>query len=299
MEESNPDQYPPHFRRRTREKFKQGLADLAFISENLEEEDIEEVFGVLTDSDLNDETSYSHEPFTRQTIIEALGLFFQATELLADQDETILEDLIEQAARGAYHRNRPDLVVGTLDFDLETVSRQEAYDRGVETLANGEIRTNSERTAMLEAHLQSIFGPEADKNKIDIPDHDMILQGSELTQYVIDHLDKIEPGLEQIVLEPDPSQGQFRTPDVFCRDQTGKIVLIEIIAGPIAEHNITETESLIEDYGGPERVRGIVVGPHKGVLEKESTKPKFEFCELQVGPYGVITGFNTSGLSSS
>jgi hypothetical protein len=291
MEESSPDQYPPHFRRRTRDKFKQGLADLAFISENLEEEDIAEVFGVLTDSDPKDETSYSHEPFTRQTIIEALGLFFQAAELVDDQDESVLEDFIQRGVEQAYRRHRPDLVVGTLDFDLETVPRQEAYDRGIEKVPDFQSLTSSEQSAVIAAHARTIHGQGPEEHSADIPDNDIILRGSELTQYVIDHLGEIEPGLEQVGFQSDPSKGQFRTPDVFCEDQTEQLVLIEVMTGPITEHDITETESLLEDYGGPEEVRGIVVGPDRGILEKASTEAKFEFCELQLGPYGVIKGF--------
>jgi hypothetical protein len=293
MEESNPDQYPSHFRRRTRDKFKQGLADLAFISENFEKEDIAEVFGVLTDSDLNDETSYSHEPFTRRTVIDALGLFFQGAELVGDQDESVLEDFIQQAVKKAYRRNQPDQVIGSFDFDLETAPRQEAYDRGTEKMQNGELLTSSERRALFESAIPVLYGSDDQDNNVHIPDYDIILRDSNLTDYVIDHLDEIEPGLKQIGGQPDPSEGQFRTPDIFCEDQTGQLVLIETMTGPIAEHHITETESLLTDYGDPEQIRGIIVGPDRGVLEKESVEAKFDFCELQIGPHGVITGFET------
>lgn len=286
FEKSRPSQYPTHFRERAREKFKQALADLAFVSENFEAEDIAQVFSVLTDPDLSENTTYTHEPFTRNTIVDALSLFFQATELVSEQDESALDDLIQEAVRKAYHRSQPEQVVGSVDFELETAPRQEAYDRGCEKIRNGEWLTTNERRAVFEAESFDQDGY-AGEEKEGYPEYDILLQNSDLTQYIISHLDAIEPGLEQIEFQPDQSKDQF---DIFCEDQDGQLVLIKLMMGPMADHHIIEIESSLVEYGGTERVRGIVIGVDRGVLRKESTEAEFDFYELQLGPHGVIKG---------
>lgn len=287
FEESRPDQYPPHFRERAREKFKQALADLAFTSENFETEDIAQVFEVLTDPNLSGSTTYTHEPFSRDTIVDALALFFQATELISDQDESALDDLIQEAVRKAYHRSQPEQVVGSVDFELETAPRQEAYDRGCEKIRDGEWLTISERRAVFEAESSDQDGYVGGE-KEGFPEYNVLLQDSDLTQYIIDHLDMIEPGLKQTEFQPGQAKDQF---DIFCEDQAGQLVLIKLMMGPMADHHIMEIESRLVEYGGTERVRGIVIGVDRGALGNESTEAEFDFYELQLGPHGVIKGF--------
>jgi hypothetical protein len=293
--ESEPEEYPHYFRGRTREKLKQGLADLAFTAENLEDKDIAAVFNVLANPALEEETSYTEEPFTRETVVNALALFIQAVDLVGSQEDTDLETLIRDAIFEAYRRNHPRQVIGSVDVEVEASPRQDAHDRAYRKRRDGDLLSSSEMRALIDAE-QPIDRETEESRSTPERSRQTLPTESEVNKYIIDNLEEIEPGLDLTDFQPEtPGRDSY----ALCTDRDEKTVLIEWISHRLMTRHVKHFYQLIKLCGGPEQLRGILIAPPGGDTEAQSelVESGFEFRELQLGPHGVIEGINHPNTS--
>lgn len=288
--ESEPEEYPHYFRGRTREKLKQGLADLAFTAENLEDEDIAAVFKTLSNPALEEETSYTKESFTRETVVNALSLFIQAVDLVGNGEDTDLENVIRDAIFEAYHRNHPRQVIGSVDVEVKASPRQEAHDRAYRKRRDGDLLSPSEMRAFIDAD-QPADKETDESSSTQKRSRPALPTEPEVNKYIIDNLGEIEPGLDLTDFQPEaPDRDSY----ALCTDQDEETVLIEWISHRLMTHDVEHFYQLIKHCGGPEQLRGILIAPPGGDAEAKSdlVESGFEFRELELGPYGVIKGIN-------
>lgn len=289
LEKSDPDQYPRNFHARTREKLRSGVADLAALSENMEDRDIAQVFNVLAEPDLAEETSYTHEPFTRDTVVNALALFLQAIDVVSDQDEAALEDLIRDAVIRAYSHNHPDKLVGVADLDLETASRRGAGVLARRKYRRGERLNPTEMRALIE-----VMSVDEENQTTTGSASEELLSGEDSAEYVLEHLSEIEPGLEKSEIQENSQPEGVAYPMILCVDQDEKPVLIALRIRPPSRGNIEGLEAHLREYGGPDQARGILVVPDiwDGVAEMVESRRGLEIRELQLDQSGEITGID-------
>ena len=295
LSESEPEEYPHSFRGRTRKKVKQGLADLAFTAEHLEDEDIEAVFKVLSNPALQEETSYTKEPFTRETVVNALALFIQAVDLVGGRGDADLETLIRDATFEAYDRNHPLKVVGAVNVDVKFALRQEAYDRAYRKHREGDSLNSSEMRALIDA--DQLGEKETDESQSTRKRSRQTLPTDpEVDKYVLDNLEKIESGLDLTDFQPEaPGHDSY----ALCTDENSEAVLIEWLSHRLKTRDVRHFRKLIKHCGGSEQVRGILIAVPGGDEEAHSERVEsgFEFRELQLGPRGVIKGINHPNTS--
>ena len=289
----SPVEYPSQFPKRIRERLTQSLADLSFIRENMEESDIAEVFAVLTDPDLSKTTSYSEESFSRETVVDALALFVQAADQVSEQDDAVLESFIRDAITKAYQESRPDHVVGEIDVNIETEPRQEAYDRGRAKFSDRNRLTSAEMRALLDAELPTSDGI---RDESEIREQPVVRSPNshDIKTYFTENIDNIEPGLEVSEFQPGLESDRHLDPDLICEDQNGDTVLVDFSASPASRDRIHRFFTLIEEYGGFDRIRGILVAPPGGRKREQSilTDSDIEYRMLRLGPHGTIKGIH-------
>lgn len=295
LTESEPEQYPRNFHTRTRERLRQGLADLAFSSEKLSEDDIAEVFEVLMDPDQTEETSFSREPFDRETIVSALSLFFQAVDLVGSQDDDTLETLIRDAVLQAYRSKLPDQVVSSVDVELNIAPRQETYERAREKYRDGEFLTSTEMRALIDAEVSRGSNKDGTYSRDEPP-----VNYSDIKQYVVNHLDEIEPGLELAEFQPKETSDQSSVPDLVCEDREGTTVLVEWRRESVIPRKLEGVQTLMKQYGGPDRIRAIILAPNDppGKSRERMIELGIEFRRLQVGSYGTIKGIENTDFQT-
>ena len=290
--ETGPEEYPHYFRGRTQEKIKQGLADLAFLAKNLGDEDIEAVFKVLSNPALEEETSYAKEPFSRETVVNALALFIQANDLVGNQEEIDLESLVRDATFEAYHRNHPRRVIGAVNVNVESMSRQQAHDRGYRKLDKGDRLNSSEMRALIDAEesiAKSSEESQLTKEKSQVP----TFTQSEIGEYVINNLEEIEPGLEVADFQLEDFNDHLDS-QILCVDKEGEAVRVSWSFAPLslltARRMVRNQEE--DSVSGQLRNVYVAVSAESDKVRSELAESNYKFCELRLGPHDVIKGID-------
>jgi hypothetical protein len=295
LEESSPDQYPRNFRARTRERLKSGIADFASLSKRMEDPDLMQAFNVLSNPDLTEETSYTHEPFTRETVVDALALFIQAIDLVSDQNEAALEDLIREAVIKAYGRNHPDQLVGAVDLDLETASLRGVHEMARRKHRRGDWLTTTEMRALLADKTPVEEGEQTTTKSLS----DEYLSEKDIEEYVLDHLSEIEPGLEVSELQANSQPEELSAPEILCVDKEEKPAPLILKTQPPSRDYLEGLQLYLREYGGADQARLILIIPDTwdGVAEMIEGRRGLEIRELQLDQYGNITGINNPNPS--
>ncbi|MDS0243394.1 MULTISPECIES: endonuclease NucS domain-containing protein [unclassified Haloferax] len=182
----------------------------------------------------------------------SLALLFRMA-ILAN-DDLDFESALWNGISETYNRHYPDR---TVDVHVEVVESQRAQvlEEALSKLESHESLTDTELRVLLE---------DPDTDYADVRTHVLrrhMASPQQLTQYVREHPTVIGGGFE--VIDQGPTQRSTDTkPDLVGRDADGNIVLVEVNARSDRDAVATSVEGLeylIQDYGGEDRVRGVLV----------------------------------------
>jgi hypothetical protein len=230
---------PRQVRQQIRERLRATLGDMSLLFTRMDDRDLRQT---VTASEMAIDFNYE----------QSLGLLFRMSDLADDglDFETALWNGISET----YNRHHPDRAVD-VSIEIADSSRERVLERATSKLGSHQSLTDIELRILLE-------NPDVDYR--DVRTHVLRRHmGSEqqLVQYVREHPKVIDD--EFHVIEQEPAQrGVEATPDLIGRDADEYVVLVEVHARADTDAVATEIEhleQLIEEYGGEDRVRGVLV----------------------------------------
>lgn len=195
------------------------------------------------------------DPGLRDDFVRSMAFFFRVSEVLG----TDTEDLIEEAYITMFEQEHPDEVLDHVLVSSEADNREKAAERAAgkpvdEHLSNAELRSLAEDD--LDTLVQR-YSHEAD------------VSAAELAHWIQSDPEILERGLK--IVDTDPKNpDSAAVPDMVARDNRGQIVVMEFKTSLANVNGSSERlQQLVKDYGGKDRVRGMIVVPESAVDESE------------------------------
>lgn len=201
------------------------------------------------------------DPELRDDVIRALAFYFRVSDVLGISTE----ELIKEAFRTMFDQEHRDEVLDHVVVTSEADNREEAAERasskpGDERLSNAELRSLAETNPDL---LTERYEKTIEVTEVDLVEH------------VKNNPELLEDGLEIEDLEP-KNPDSTAVPDMVARDEDGKIVILEFKTSLTDRARISaQLENFIQDYGGPDRVRGMLVVPASAIEEDNDVSTSF------------------------
>lgn len=235
---------PRALRQRIRERLRQGVADMALLFDTMEERDIKQV-------PKTGENEFDSE--LRGDYIGTVGLLYR----IAAQNGVKTEPLIWEGIHLAHEREHPDRV-GEITVQINSISQDDLIPKVAEKVENGEpltdieLRTLVENASLLRQGLEEYIHQQRTRSF------------SSLEQFIRNNPEVVEDGLEIIDYHL-PDEGTNVYPDIIGRDSDGNLVLLVIVLDdrPVVDYRELgyRFAGTVEDYGGADRVRGIILLP--------------------------------------
>lgn len=204
----------------------------------------------------------------------SLAFYLRVSEILGADTESI----VREALLRTYQHEHPEQTVGNITVDISAMNRDEASKRAV-----SELREGSRWLEVTELRALAETNPAELRALVETEE----ITEAELRNAVLSRLDSIESGLE--IVDEDPKvSGGGRVPDMVARDEDGQLVLLEFKRSleTLDEERIDELEEMVNQYGGLDRARVIVVFPAESLgadqSPLESDRESVRFAPIRV-----------------
>jgi RecB family endonuclease NucS len=222
-----------------RERLRATLRDMSLLFDQMDDRDLRQT---VTADDLSPDYVYER----------SLALLFRMASL-AD-DDLDFESALWNGISETYNRHYPDRTVD-VHVQIAEAQRADVLEEALSKLDSHESLSDTELRVLLE---------DPDTDYANVRTHILrrhMASAQQLTQYVRDHPAVIGGSFEVIDQEP-TQRGSDTKPDLIGRDADGDIVLVEVNARSDRDAvatSIEHLEHLIQEYGGEDRVRGVLV----------------------------------------
>lgn len=230
---------PRQVRQQMRERLRATLRDMSLLFGRMDDRDLRQT---VTADELSPEYAYER----------SLALLFRMASL-AD-DDLDFESALWNGISETYNRHYPNRAVN-VHVEVAESQRTHVLEQALSKLESHKSLTDTELRVLLE---------DPDTDYANVRKHVLrrhMASEQQLTQYVRDHPTVIGRDFEVIDQGPTQSSTDAK-PDLVGRDADENIVLVEVNAPSNRDAVATSLEHLeylIQDYGGEDRVRGVLV----------------------------------------
>jgi len=201
------------------------------------------------------------DPDLRDDLVRSLAFFFRVSEVLG----TDTEDLIEEAYLTMFEQEHPEEVLDHIIVTSEAEDRKETAKRAAAKSADEHL-SNAELRALAENDPKSL---------VDRYSKGAEVTPAELAERVRNDPDILERGLE--IEDTDPKNpDSAAVPAMVARDNKDRIVVMEFETSLTDLNGISDRlQQLVQDYGGKDRVRGVLVVP-ESVKQSEDVSDRVD-----------------------
>lgn len=218
-------------------------------------------------------------PGLREDYRDAIAFLLRISEVLG----TNTGELNEEALVEMFEKEHPEQVVGDADVDVTAENRETALERGLQKDEEERLSV-TELRAIADAEPEDLVRRRETREKRQFTER-------ELRELVAEDPSLVESGLSIQVREPKVAGSDHGpVPDMIAQDAEGSTVLLEfkILDSQDPAKAVDRLNTMIDEFGGKDRVRGILVVPTYNddpAREEFSAAPNVELVRVDVDPY--------------
>jgi hypothetical protein len=239
---------PRRIRQRIRERLKIALDDMQILLRHLDDRDVEQL--------LVDEED-----------VAALASSFGFMYRIAETTERGFDEVLAEGVRETFHHHQPERTA-TVVTKVDSESRQTAVSRAKRRMAENRDLSEMEMRALAEDHDEnSAIGEYLFRRRLH--------SEAQLIQYLWEHPELVEEGFEPMERHLQ-LQGSDVVPDIVGRDAKGRLLIVEVKTRAFEDSEVApELERYVEEFGGVEKARGVVISAGVGTGKTERMVENF------------------------